>query len=92
MHNASAFTASGVPLGILSQNIWARREIPEEDSQEKIQRLQVTAIEEKESSKWLVALTETVERAPTGVPVVTVADRESDFFGFLTHAQNLRAQ
>jgi hypothetical protein len=42
MHNALAFTTSGVPLGILSQNIWARGEIPEEDYQEKIERLQVT--------------------------------------------------
>jgi Transposase DNA-binding/Transposase Tn5 dimerisation domain len=92
MHNALAFTTSGVPLGILSQNIWARGEIPEEDYQEKIERLQVTAIEEKESSKWLVALKETVERAPAGVPVVTVADRESDFFEFLTHAKELRAK
>ena len=92
MHNALAFTTSGVPLGILSQTIWARAEIPEEDYQEKIERLQVTAIEEKESSKWLIALTETVERAPTGVAVVTVADRESDFFEFLTQAQELRAK
>ena len=30
-------------------------------------------------------------RAPAGVAVVTVADRESDFFEFLTHAQDLRA-
>ena len=92
MHNALAFTTSGVPLGILSQNIWARREIPEEGYQEKIERLQVTAIEEKESSKWLVALTETVERAPPGVAVITVADRESDFFEFLTQARELRAK
>ncbi len=92
MHNALAFTTSGVPLGILSQSIWARGEIPEEDYQEKIERLQVTAIEEKESSKWLIALKETVQRAPTGVPVVTVADRESDFFEFLTHAKELRAK
>jgi hypothetical protein len=92
MHNALAFTTSGVPLGIVSQSIWARREIPVEDYQEKIERLQVTAIEEKESSKWLVALRETVERAPAGVPVVTVADRESDFFEFLTHAKELRAK
>jgi hypothetical protein len=92
MHNALAFTTSGVPLGILSQNIWARGEIPEEDYQEKIERLQVTAIEEKESSKWLVALRETVERVPNGLPVVTVADRESDFFEFLTHAKELRAK
>ncbi len=92
MHNALAFTTSGVPLGILSQSIWARGEIPEEDYQEKIERLQVTAIEEKESSKWLVALRETVERATAGVPVVTVADRESDFFEFLTQAKELRAK
>jgi Transposase Tn5 dimerisation domain len=92
MHNALAFTTSGVPLGILSQNIWARGEIPEEDYQEKIERLQVTAIEEKESSKWLIALKETVERAPAGVPVITVADRESDFFEFLTHAKDLHAK
>ena len=91
MHNALAFTPSGVPLGIVSQSLWARGQIPKEDYQEKIERLQVTAIEEKESAKWLVALTETVERAPAGVPVVTVADRESDFFEFLTHAHDLRA-
>ena len=92
MHNALAFTTSGVPLGILSQSIWARREIPEEDYQEKIERLQVTAIEEKESSKWLVALRETMERAPSGIPLITVADRESDFFEFLTHAKEQRAK
>ena len=92
MHNALAFTTSGVPLGIVSQSIWARREIPKEDYQEKIERLQVMAIEEKESSKWPVALRETIERAPAGVPVVTVADRESDFFEFFTHAKELRAK
>ena len=92
MHNALTFTTQGVPLGILSQSIWARREVPVEDYQEKIERLQVTAIEEKESAKWLVALKETVERAPAGVAVVTVADRESDVFEFLTQAQELRAK
>lgn len=92
MHNALAFKTSGVPLGIVSQSIWARREIPEEDYQEKIERLQVTAIEEKESSKWLVALRETVLRTPADLAVVTVADRESDFFEFLTEAQELRAK
>ncbi len=51
MHNALAFTTSGVPLGVLSQQIWARQAVPEEGHQEKIERLQCTAIEEKESSK-----------------------------------------
>jgi hypothetical protein len=92
MHNALAFTASGVPLGLLSQNIWARQPIPEEDYVEKIVRLQCTPIEEKESSKWLLALSETVTHAPAGVSVVTVADRESDFFEFLTQAAEQRAR
>lgn len=92
MHNALAFTASGVPLGLLSQNIWARQEVPEEGYQEKIERLQCTPIEEKESSKWLLALRETVQRTPAGVKVITVADRESDFFEFLTQAQQERAR
>lgn len=91
MHNALAFTTSGVPLGLLSQCIWARGEVPEEGYQEKIERLQCTAIEEKESSKWLVALRDTAARTPKGVKVITVADRESDFFEFLTHAEEQRA-
>jgi hypothetical protein len=92
MHNALAFTAAGVPLGLLSQNIWARREVPEEGYQEKIERLQCTPIEEKESVKWLQGLRETVARAPRGVQVITVADRESDFFEFLTQATEQRAR
>jgi hypothetical protein len=91
MHNALAFTTSGVPLGLLSQRIWARQEVPEEGYQEKIERLQCTPIEEKESSKWLLALGETVARTPRGVKIVTVADRESDFFEFLTEAHEHRA-
>lgn len=46
MPNALAFTASGVPLGLLSQNIWARRDVPDEQFVEKILRLQCTAVEE----------------------------------------------
>jgi hypothetical protein len=91
MHNALAFSTSGVPLGILSQMIWAREAVSEEDYQERIERLQCQPIEEKESSKWLVALRETVERSPAGVEVITVADRESDCFEFLAEAEQHRA-
>ena len=92
MHNALAFTPGGVPLGLLSQRIWARQEVPEEEYVEKILRLQCTAIDEKESSKWLLALRETVARTPKGVQVVTIADRESDFFEFLAAAKELGAR
>lgn len=91
MHNALAFTTSGVPLGLLSQCIWARKEVPQEGYQKKIERLQCTVVEEKESSKWLRALSETVTRTPPGVQVITVADRESDFFEFVTQAWEQRA-
>jgi hypothetical protein len=89
MHNALAFTTGGVPLGILSQTTWARQELVEEDAGEKVLRLQCTAIEEKESSKWLVALRETRARKPKGVQVVTLGDRESDFYEFLAEAKEL---
>ncbi|MGH8219814.1 MAG: IS4 family transposase [Steroidobacteraceae bacterium] len=91
MHNALVFTSSGVALGLLSQNIWARQEVAREGRQQKIERLQHTVIEEKESSKWLRALRETVERAPPKAKVITVADRESDVFEFLTCAEELKA-
>lgn len=86
MHNAFAVTTSGVPLGILSQRIWARPEVLDESKQEKIARLQLSSIDEKESSKWLLALQETRDLAPSSLKVVTIADRESDFFEFFTAA------
>lgn len=91
MHNALAFTASGLVLGILSQQTWARKDVPKETPSEKHERLACTSIDEKESSKWLKALRDTVDRTPPGVRVVTVADRESDFFEFITEAADLRA-
>jgi hypothetical protein len=75
----------------LSQRIWARQEVPQEGYQEKIERLQCAVIEEKESVKWLLGLRETLERAPSGVKVITVADRESDFSKFICEAQECRA-
>lgn len=87
-HNALAFTTDGLPLGILSQHIWARDKVPEESRSEKTNRLQCTPIELKESSKWLIALDETTALAPPHLRVVTVTDREGDFFEFMDHARN----
>lgn len=92
MHNALALTTTGVPLGILSQRTWARKEVPEEGYQEKIERLQCTRIEEKESSKWLVGLSETRAQRVPGVQTVTVADRESDLFELFTQAKEEHAK
>jgi hypothetical protein len=92
MHNAVGFTTTGVPLGILSQNTWARPEVPDESKVEKIQRISETSLEEKESYKWVKALRETVEAfSSTDCKVVTLADREGDFFQFLAEADQLKA-
>lgn len=91
MHNSLAFTTSGVALGILSQQIWSRKEVPDETWTEKVERVHCTPIDEKESSKWLISLRETVKCAPPGIKVITVADRESDFFEFLEEAVELKA-
>ena len=91
MHTALAITTSGVALGIVSQNIWARKQVPDETKVEKVARIKSTSIDEKESSKWILALKTTVDRTPPGVKVITVADRESDFFEFITEAENISA-
>lgn len=88
MHHTLAITPEGLPLGILHQSIWARDEVREETKAEKMRRLKEALPEEKESWKWLKALGATQKNAPSGVKVVTVADRECDFFEFIAAANS----
>ncbi len=83
MHHTLAFTTKGLPLGTLTQKVWARDEIPVETRAEKSRRLAALAIEEKESWKWIEAAEQTAERKPDDVTVVTVCDREGDFYEFI---------
>jgi hypothetical protein len=91
MHHALALTPNGLPLGILHQNIWARDPVIEEAKDVKAQRLRQTPAEEKESWKWIAALTETQEHCPNGTKLVTIADRECDYFEFLDVAKEKEA-
>jgi len=90
-HNAVAFSTSGLPLGLLSQNTWARPEPEgrrmEETHTRMVKRLARTPIEEKESFKWLRAMSETLEHCPARAKLVMVADRESDFYWLLDEAK-----
>lgn len=83
MHGALVMTTEGAPLGLLHQNIWAREDVPEEGRQEKIERLQQTPIEEKESFKWLCASREVHLYTPPGCKVVMLCDREGDVYEHL---------
>ncbi|MCK5796512.1 MAG: IS4 family transposase [Deltaproteobacteria bacterium] len=92
MHACLAVTLDGVPLGLLDQKIFARKLRPESERRRTGgKRLQdMLPVEEKESYRWLEALTATHTSAG-GVRVVTVCDREADFYDFFKHADGLEA-
>lgn len=85
MHTTLAVTEQGLPLGLLTQQIWAR---PPGTRRQPYERRQV-AIEDKESRKWLEALKQTV--AAAAVQVVSIGDREADIYEFLLEAENQQA-
>jgi Transposase DNA-binding/Transposase Tn5 dimerisation domain len=89
MHTVLAITPQGIPLGILEQNIWSRKDNPLNIG---LYRKQVP-IENKESNKWITALEKTVlltNKINTGI--VTICDRESDVYEFLLKAKELKTQ
>ena len=88
MHSTLVVTPEGLPLGLLTQKIWARVSYSQQSERER----KNTAIEEKESYRWLAALQETGELAPADTRVVTLCDREADIYEFLVEAQRLKAQ
>lgn len=78
MHSTLALTVRGMPLGFLTQEIWAR----DKEGTENSHRHKEVSIEEKESYKWLKALEETTNLTPEGVRVITLCDREADIYEF----------
>ena len=73
MHSTLVVTPAGLPLGLLTQEIWVRVGYKPESARER----KNTAIEEKESYRWIAALQETVEVSPSATTVVTLCDREA---------------
>jgi Druantia protein DruA/Transposase Tn5 dimerisation domain/Transposase DNA-binding len=78
LHDTVAFTAQGVPLGVLDAQCWAR------DPQQAGKRAQRKAlpIEQKESAKWLRSF-QRVAAIQTLCPntrLVSVGDREADIY------------
>ena len=71
MHSTLVVTPAGLPLGLLTQEIWARAGYKPQSVRER----KNTAIEEKESYRWLAALRETGAAAPSFTTVITLCDR-----------------
>ena len=87
MHTSFAVSLEGLPLGLLDQIIYARKPLPEGK-----RNTRFTPIEEKESIRWLNALNEINEFSnESQVRVVTVCDREGDFYELFEQGNRLNA-
>lgn len=87
MHACLAVTTQGLPLGLLSQKISARESGSTQTKKGDRYRLN---IEEKESFRWLEALSETTD-VMKSCRAVTVCDRESDIYDFFKLSDELDA-
>lgn len=81
-HTTLAVSETGVPLGLLAQQIWVRapRQTPKDASHK---QLPITA---KESHKWLAGLPQPTQ-SESGPQVITVCDREGDIYELFALAQ-----
>ncbi len=82
VHSAEAVSLQGVPLGLLAQLRLVRE--PEQESGE----TRKVPPQERESQRWIQLLLASSRALPSGVQPIHVADREADFFGFLTAASD----
>ena len=77
-HTSLATTVEGVPLGVLAQQTWVRDEQSTGKRHQRHQRL----IEDKESHKWLQALTDSTQVLPAETQAIVISDRESDIYEY----------
>ena len=76
VHSTLAVGGDGIPLGLLQQQVWARDDA--DFGKRKERRHKETAA--KESQRWLDAVRDTEQALPPEQAVLTVADREADFY------------
>lgn len=87
VHSCIAVTDKGIPLGLLYQETHTR-DVRRDDSETKDEK-RSRPIEEKESYRWLNTINETHQRVQEDIPVLTVCDREGDFYEFFSKAADL---
>jgi hypothetical protein len=79
LHSTMVVSDAGVPLGLIDQRTWTRD--PNELGKRAGRNSKQTA--EKESQRWLDALADTQATLPQRLRLLTVADREADFYDLL---------
>jgi hypothetical protein len=86
-HTSLAVSLQGVPLGLLDQQVWARPV----GERTKANAHQASPISEKESSKWLHGLLNSLPD-DHAYAVITVCDREADIYELFQTAKNTGTQ
>lgn len=84
LHSTMAYTPSGLPLGLMDVQCWAR----EKARTKRQRRVDRIPIEQKESRKWLrsFSATQEAQRVLPGTKLVNVGDRESDIYELFVQA------
>jgi len=79
-HNILATDATGRPLGLLSQRIWAR----DKNEMGKAKDRQQKPIADKESYRWIQGVEDCEKLLSDCKKIITVADREADIYELLS--------
>jgi hypothetical protein len=83
VHSTLAVSLSGLPLGLLDQQVWAREAASTGQRHQRRSR----AVADKESQKWLSAVSASQAGLPDGVQLVHVGDREADVYDLFLAAE-----
>ena len=86
IHSCIAITPEGLSLGLLGQSYETR-----EEAKSNLTKAEKAArpIEDKESYRWLEMLRESTKDIPDSVNVITICDREGDFYELYSEAMEL---
>ena len=91
LHPLMGFTPEGTPLGTVYAEAWVRDEVPGEPipKEQKGYKRKHTAIEEKESVRWVDTLSQAqnVAEHASETQCICVADSEADIYEFLVLGQ-----
>ncbi len=92
LHPLVAFTTDGTPLGTCWTKLWTRDEPAEETRAEKEKRRKATAIEAKESVRWVDGLRQArdVAQELPDVQCICIADSEADIYELFSEPRGER--
>lgn len=87
VHSTLACAPTGQPLGLVDQEILIRDPATRGTAKDRRKR----ALDQKESVRWLHALTCSHQDVSPAIETITIADREADFYAFVAHPRGPHA-